>query len=299
MCYVISERGVWMKNDFEKIYSKLDKFMEDKNVTENNMHDVLDEFIKQYNNGTLNVEETPFDKAMEKFSEAYEAKTEKMAIKLAKEAIKIDPDYIEPYLFIIPYEYEGEEVLTEMNKVLDREEKRLRKQGYFEDEGHFYGIWETRPYIRGLQQRALVLLQYGKINLAKKQLEEIIKLNEHDNLGARYVLSAIYAYFEDEKSFNKLYKKYGEKNLFFLVPKMFLYYKLGDNKKTLEILKEIKKVNPYFIDMLLSDDLDDVDQINYYQMGEKSEVLEILITQEFLINSANGLLKLIDDNSKM
>lgn len=163
----------------------------------------------------------------------------------------------------------------------------------------FYGIWETRPYIRGLQQRALVLLQYGKINLAKKQLEEIIKLNEHDNLGARYVLSAIYAYFEDEKSFNKLYKKYGEKNLFFLVPKMFLYYKLGDNKKTLEILKEIKKVNPYFIDMLLSDDLDDVDQINYYQMGEKSEVLEILITQEFLINSANGLLKLIDDNSKM
>lgn len=37
MCYVISERGVWMKNDFEKIYSKLDKFMEDKNVTENNM----------------------------------------------------------------------------------------------------------------------------------------------------------------------------------------------------------------------------------------------------------------------
>lgn len=103
------------------------------------MQGVLDEFIKRYNNGTLNIEETPFDKAMEKFSEAYEAKTEKMAIKLAKEAIKIDPDYIEPYLFIIPYEYEGEEVLTEMNKVLDREEKRLRKQGYFEDEGHF--LW--------------------------------------------------------------------------------------------------------------------------------------------------------------
>ena len=288
-----------MKNDFEKIYSKLDKFMESKNVTENNMQNVLDDFIKQYNNGTLNVVETSFDKAMDKFSEAFEAKTEKKAIKLAKEAIKIDPDYIEPYLFIIPYEYEGEKVLTEIDKVLDREEKRLRKQGYFENEGQFYGIWETRPYIRGLHQRALVLLQYGKINLAKKQLEEIIKLNENDNLGARYVLSAIYAYFEDEKSFNKLYKKYSEKNLFFLVPKMFLYYKLGDSKKALEILKEVKKVNPYFIDMLLSDELDDIDPIDYYQIGEKSEVVELLITQDFLINSSAGLLKLIADNSKM
>ena len=66
-----------MKNDFEKIYSKLDKFMESKNVTENNMQNVLDDFIKQYNNGTLNVVETSFDKAMDKFSEAFEAKTEK------------------------------------------------------------------------------------------------------------------------------------------------------------------------------------------------------------------------------
>ena len=51
--------------------------------------------------------------------------------------------------------------------------------------------------------------------------------------------------------------------------------------------------------MLLSDELDDIDPIDYYQIGEKSEVVELLITQDFLINSSAGLLKLIADNSKM
>lgn len=233
---------------------------------------------------------------MEKFSEAVEAKSEKKAIKLVKEAIKICPNYIEPYLFLISFEQEGEDVLTELDKVIAREKERLKKEGYFDEIGHFYGIWETRPYIRALHQRALVLLQYGKINLAKKELEEIIKLNEHDNLGARYTLAAIYAYFEDEKNLKKIIKKYNEKNLFFLVPEMFLYYKLGDNKKTLEILKEIEDDNPYFIETLTSDEIDDIEAEGSYQLGEKSEVMEVLFTQNFLLNSSPGLIKFIVDN---
>ena len=161
-----------------------------------------------------------------------------------------------------------------------------------------YGIRYTRPNIKGLYNRALVLLQYGKIGLAKKRLEEIIKLNKYDNLGARYILLAVYAYFEDEKNFNKLYKKYNEDCLFFLVPQMYLAYKLGDTKKALNILKKIKKVNPYFVDILLSDASGDYIKSDYYQPGEKSEVAEVLITQDFLINSSAGLLKLIAENSK-
>ena len=294
--YSVFERGVCLKNDFEKIYSKMDKFMEDKNVTEDNINELMADFFSQYNGGTLDIEDTPLDKAMEKFSEAVEAKSEKKAIKLAKEAIKICPDYIEPYLFLIPFEHDGEDVLTELDKVITREKERLKKEGYFDEIGHFYGIWETRPYMRALHQRALVLLQYGKINLAKKELEEITKLNEHDNLGARYTLAAIYAYFEDEKKLKKLIKKYNEKNLFFLVSEMFLYYKLGDNKKTLEILKEIEDENPYFIETLTFDEIDDIEAEGFYQLGEKSEVMEVLFTQNFLLNSSPGLIKFIVDN---
>ena len=46
------------------------------------------------------------------------------------------------------------------------------------------------------------------VKRAQEVLERILELNENDNLGARYLLSGVYAYFEDKDSLNKLIKKY-------------------------------------------------------------------------------------------
>lgn len=55
-----------MQKDFEKIYSKLDTFMKDKNATDNDMDALIKEFINQYKD----VPETILDEAMAKFDEA-------------------------------------------------------------------------------------------------------------------------------------------------------------------------------------------------------------------------------------
>ena len=89
-----------MQKDFEKIYSKLDTFMKDKNASQKDMDALIKEFINQYNSGTLDIPETKLDKAMAKFDEALNATSEKKAIKLAKEALKLDPTYIDPKLFL-------------------------------------------------------------------------------------------------------------------------------------------------------------------------------------------------------
>ena len=54
-----------MQKDFEKIYSKLDTFMKDKNATDNDMDALIKEFINQYKD----VPETKLDEAMAKFDE--------------------------------------------------------------------------------------------------------------------------------------------------------------------------------------------------------------------------------------
>lgn len=54
-----------MQKDFEKIYSKLDTFMKDKNATDNDMDALIKEFINQYKD----VPETILDEAMAKFDE--------------------------------------------------------------------------------------------------------------------------------------------------------------------------------------------------------------------------------------
>lgn len=291
-----------MQKDFEKIYSKLDTFMKDKNATEKDMDALIKAFINQYNSGTLDVPETKLDKAMAKFDEALNANSEKKAIKLAKEALKLDPTYIDSKLFLIPYEYTGEDVLNELDKVIESEEKRLKKEGYFDNAGEFYTMWQTRPYMRALENKAMVLIQYGKMGLARRVLEKMVKLNENDNLGARYMLAAVYAYFEDEKAFNKLIKKYkGDNSLSFLGSKLCLYYKLGDNKKALEILEEIKEINPYFTEVISKnidvEELDDLD-IDYYQPGEISEVIDFIVTAGFLYASSLGLADFIIKHSE-
>ena len=48
--------------------------------------------------------------------------------------------------------------------------------------------------------------------------EEVLRLNGNDNLGARYLLMAIYATLEEEKDMLNLYKKYHEENLEMLFP---------------------------------------------------------------------------------
>lgn len=291
-----------MQKDFEKIYSKLDTFMKDKNASQKDMDALIKEFINQYNSGTLDIPETKLDKAMAKFDEALNATSEKKAIKLAKEALKLDSTYIDPKLFLIPYEYTGEDVLEELDKIIESEEKRLKKEGYFDNVGEFYTMWQTRPYMRALENKAMVLIQYGKMGLARNVLEQMIKLNENDNLGARYLLAAVEAYFEDEKGFNKLIKKYkGDNSLSFLASKLCLYYKLGDNKKALEILEEIKEINPYFTEIISNntdiEDLDDID-IDYYQPGEISEVIDFIATAGFLYASSLGLADFIRKHSE-
>lgn len=295
-----------MNNEFEKIYSKMDAYMKDKNVTDENVNELMKEFLKQYNGGNLDLPDTPLDKAMAKFDEAVSASSEKKAVKLAKEAIEIDPTYIDPKLFLIPIEYKGETLLKKLDEVIAEEKERLAKEKMFENAGEFYTVWQTRPYMRALQHRVIVLVEYGKVKKAQKQLENMLDLDNDDHLGARHLLAAVYAYFEDEKNMKKLVNDYkGDDTLSFLLPQLCLAYKLDQTDKTLALLSQIKKNNPYFEEVITSTDIDEeiADMLeeygdDYFQIGDKSEVLEVIISMNFLINTAKGLIQFIKDNYK-
>ena len=48
--------------------------------------------------------------------------------------------------------------------------------------------------------KAEYLLEEGKLRQAANICKEVLRLNENDNLGVRYLLMAIYATLEEEKS---------------------------------------------------------------------------------------------------
>ena len=70
-----------------KFNNMLNKFMENANLeTDDDIQKALDEFVKKYNDGDIEYENTALDDAYELLEQAQEAKTKKEAISLAKKS---------------------------------------------------------------------------------------------------------------------------------------------------------------------------------------------------------------------
>lgn len=268
---------------------------------ENELNEKLQEFIKKYNAGEIDYENTILDEAYELLEKAENTKSKTQAIKYAKEAYETCPDCFDAILFQVHLADNPLKRWKLLDEGLEFEKDRLEDEGYFEKDnvGHFYGIFETRPYIRGLYAKADYLILDGKIKQARDVCKEILRLNENDNTGARYLLMAIYAYFEEENDMLKLYKKYPEENLEMLFPLFILYYKQGNDKKAKEYLDRINKANPHFIKFFKGTMKENTDiPYRHYAKGDSSEVIMYFREYDFLVETIPTINYYILENSK-
>ena len=283
-----------------KFNNMLQEFLEKNNVKDiNEANEKLQEFIKMYNNGEIEYKNTPLDEAYEILEEAQYAKNEKEAIKLAKKAYKKSSDCFDAILFQCDLEENVIKRMKLLNDGLEIEKNRLTNEKYFDKEniGHFYGIFETRPYIRGLSIKAEYLLEEGKLRQAANICKEVLRLNENDNLGVRYLLMAIYATLEEEKSMLDLYKKYPEEDLEMLFPLFAIYYKSGNDKKALEYLKRIDKCNSNFV-KYFNGTIKQSKKVSsgYYSRGDSSEIFMYLDRYIYLLITMPKLNEYIIEN---
>ena len=189
-----------------KLNNMLKEFLENNDsLSEEQLNKDLQEFMMKYNTGEIEYEDTILDEAYELLEKAERTKSKKQAIKLAKEAYELCPDCFDALLFQVNLEEDSLKREELLNEGLEFEMDRLEDEKYFSNDniGCFYGIFETRPYIRGLYMKASCLLADGKVKQARDVCMEILRLNESDNTGARYLLMAIYAYLEEEKELLK------------------------------------------------------------------------------------------------
>ena len=285
-----------------KFNNMLNEFLKNANIeNEEDIQKYLDEFIEKYNNDDFEYENTPLDDAYDLLEKASNAKSKKEAISLAKKAYNTSNACFDAKLFL----FDLEENMVKANKILDDslafEKKRLEQEGYFDKEniGHFYGIYETRPYIRGLYIKVKTLSEAGKYKKAIEVCKEILKLNNHDNTGVRYMLMALYALLEEEKPMLDLYKKYKEDHLEMLFPLFVLYYKKEDNVKAKKYLDKINKANKSFVKYYKGTiKLEDNAMAGYYSKGEASEVFMYMRDYDFLVDTLVGIDDYVIENSK-
>lgn len=286
-----------------KMNNMIKEFLENANLeNEDELNEALGKFFEQYNNGEIEYENTPLDEAYELLEEAENAKTIKDAKRLAKKAFETSNACFDAKLFLADLEENSLKSRKILNEGLEFEKKRLEEEGYFAKEniGSFYGIFETRPYIRGLYTKAHNLSNEGKYKKAIEVCKEILRLNESDNTGTRYLLMALYAVVEDEKAILDLYKKYNEEdNLEMLFPLFALYYKKEDDSKAKKYLDMINKTNKHFIKFFKETiKLEEDSMPGYYSMGNASEVLMYMREYFFLVCTLGNMKDYIIENSK-
>lgn len=283
-----------------KFNNMLQEFLKNNNVENiDEANEKLQEFIKMYNNGEIEYENTPLDDAYEILEEAQNARNEKEAIKLAKKAYEKSPECFDAILFQCDLEENGIKRMKLLEGGLEVEKNRLIKEKYFDKEniGHFYGIFETRSYIRGLVVKAEYLLEEGKLRQAESICKEVLRLNENDNMGARYLLMAIFATLEEENDMLKLYKKYPEEDLEMLFPLFALYYKIGNDKKALEYLNRVNKCNSNFV-KFFNGTIKESGKVKpgYYSRGDSSEIFMYLERYGYLLITMPRLHEYVIEN---
>lgn len=237
----------------------------------------------------MNKYNDPKFKSDDLLEEAYNESSKTRAIKLAKQALEVYPDNIDAECFIADYEENQIKKLAKIETIIEKAKIILEKDNMFDKEnvGHFWGMIETRPYMRARNRKITILMDLGRYTEAIKECEEMLDLCESDNLGIRYTLIGLYCILERFAECEKLYKKFNEHSAFMLFPMAIMYFKKGDYKKSKKFLKDTQEVNPYIIQILKNEIeiLGNADEIEYYAYGSMEEASIIVVDLLYLLSS--------------
>ena len=284
-----------MRKETEKISKDLEKYMNKKEIgNEEELNGAISDFIKQHNKKAA---KKKANDAWDYVNMAYEADSEQDALKYARKALQLDKNCLDAEMMIAELTSgDSEELKRTYEKLIEKAEKALKESDIFREEnkGHFWLIIETRPYMRLRYSYIRLLMDLGKFRKAIRECEDLLQLCEGDNMGVRYLLISLYAFFEDELNVIRLHKRYEEEaSAQMLLPIIALYYKLDDYKKAEAYLKKLKKVNDELEDVFcdaedIDENLDDVIESGMYRYGSKEEIMVAMTDAMFLYSTTSG-----------
>lgn len=180
--------------------------------------------------------------------DAWETADVKEAYDLLKKATELDPANVDAWLGLMDYEpLDVGESIELLRKLVSIGEKNLGEKAFKEGKGHFWGLLETRPYMRARGELGTRLMEAGRYEEAIIEYVEMLKLNSNDNQGVRHNLMTCYLAVDRLDDLRRLMKRYNERKLgavwcWAYVLERFLSGDLNDAETALQ---EARKQNPH------------------------------------------------------
>ncbi len=129
----------------------------------------------------------PVEEAQLLIYDAWDSRSPDERIRLARKALEISPDCADAYVILAEDSAGSAQEAAEFyEKGVRAGERALGPEYFREDVGHFWGVVETRPYMRAKLGLAEVLWALSRPKEAIAEFRDILRLSPNDNQGARY-----------------------------------------------------------------------------------------------------------------
>ena len=188
------------------------------------------------------------DKAQDLMYQAWEERNPAKRIKLAHQALSVSSNCADAYVLLA--EEEADTVGRALEYYLKGVEAGVRALGkrfFKENKGHFWGILETRPYMRAREGLANTLWELGRPEEALEHFQEMLSLNPGDNQGIRYSMLNLLMDMGRDADAEKLIRQYeGDGFATWLYSRaLLLYRKSGPTNQANAALEAALTQNTY------------------------------------------------------
>ena len=218
--------------------------------------------------------EDPKYRAQKLAYDAMEAPSDRQASRLAREALQVDPDCVDALAIVAELTRSPAKRLRLFEEAVEAGEKSLGAEFFAENKGYFWGIIETRPYMRARKSLADELLCAERGLEAMQHFEELLKLCPDDNMGVRFDLLQAYLTTDHiEQALDLLNRTSEDAGAIWNWGAVLIHYLLRDFAAATRSLEEARKQNPFVEPYLTRKKRMPAQQPDFFAFGKDSEAI--------------------------
>ncbi len=225
--------------------------------------------------------ESALDTAQAMMFDAFEERSAKKRIAIAREALEISPLCVDAYALLArDVAKTAREQITFYRQAIAAGKEALGEDAFKDDVGMFWGLIETRPYMRALHALASILWDSGNNTESIDMLQEMLRLNPNDNQGVRYELLDRLIENSRDREANDLVKAYKNDgaSCWAFGRVLLQFRKTGDSAKTRTLLKKAMDCNPFAAAYLSGAKSMPRKLPGFYGMGDENEAIAFALT---------------------
>jgi tetratricopeptide (TPR) repeat protein len=243
---------------------------------------------------------TALEQAQDLMYDAWQERNPTKRIATAEKALRISPDCADAYVLLATETKESAaEAIPMLRDGVAAGERALGPGAFIHDVGLFWGLIETRPYMRARFELARALWNVGERQEATEHAFELLRLNPGDNQGVRHTLVNWLLENGADKQARQLIGDYPDDDFAVMryARALLEFRSKGDGRQARKQLDSALAANPFVPDYLLGNQpMPDILPA-YMGFGDEREAIVCVVLQLTAWEQTPGALDWLRDRT--